>query len=755
MDFRIWCLIVVLGGAACVVRAVGSGSAAPLQSSAAVDAALAAGDFDRAVRLVRLARDPARLSAVWLRRAEALVDVDRARAKAALETVLAIVQRYDGMSSMQVRLALLEGRARRRLAELAFEDAVGATAIEQTIERLLPLVDGAGARAAWAGDAGMRLDEAGARDAAVQYFRRAVREGGESLTARWAGAAAGLLDGGIEGIRPVVIARVLALLSEAGQDRPLGYLLALYAEATWQTDSDVAMVALHEWRARYASRLESETTRGSRHRLNVHSVAVARRVGTAVPARALADVVEAGSWFSTAGRVRDAADAAVVAASLTVAGTERERLCEAAREAYGQLASVDRAASEAGLMRVVALGPARSVALALAYERGTAGPDPLIEDTQGFRRRVRASFAAAVREAFARGTFEAAFRRSQQAKLAEVGIRLASADTLGFDELARRYVLQPEDLQGPTVDLVAAYFVDDEATYLFGLRADAKRERFERIHQRIEITRPTLNQRVAEFIEALDGDSVEAGRTMFALLMQQAWGDWNGPWIVLAPDGPLRFLPFELLRVPGVDGPERTLLERMTSGRDAVDRHVAARQAVLRRPGPMQRNVLEARRRGLWPPAPGRMSHLPTVAALNNDSVATQETALSMWAVSATRLREELGPTNDMASALAVSAPSFGTRMGQGFVLSLWNAPSAAGAGSNAYVQSVFSLALPDLGRNLHGRIVGQLKRDLASGHRVEKERRAARLVPLEQPVSARDWARWVYVDLKSVRRPR
>ena len=749
MAFRVFSLVVVLGGAACGVRAVSSALGATSQSTAAVD------DFDRAVRRVRLARDPEQLSAIWLQRAEALVNVDRARAKTALETVLTLARRYDGMSSMQARLASPEAQARRRLAEMAFEDAVGAAAIEQTIERLMPLVNGARARAAWAGDAGMRLDEAGARDAAVQYFRRAMREGGESLTARWAGAAARLLDGGIDGVRHEVIAQVLTRLSEADRDRPLAYVLALYAEATWQTDGDGATVALREWRERYASRLESETTRGSRHRLNVHGVAVARRAGSAVPPRALADVVEAGSWFSTAGRVRDAADAAVVAASLTAAGTQREQWREAAREAYDRLASVDRAASEAGLMRVVALGPARSVALALAYERGGAGPDPLIEDTQGFRRRVRASFAAAVREAFARGTFEAAFRRSQQAKLAEVGIRLASADTLGFDELARHYVLQPEDLQGPTVDLVAAYFVDDEATYLFGLRADAKRERFERIHQRIEITRPALNQRVAEFIEALDGDSAEAGRTLFALLMQPAWGDWNGPWIVLAPDGPLRFLPFELLRTPGVDGPERTLLERMTWGRDAVDRHVAARQAILRRPGPVQRNVLQARRMGLWPPAPGRMSHLPTVAALNNDSVATQETALSMWAVSATRLREELGTTNEVASALAVSAPSFGTRMGQGFVLSLWNAPSAAGAGSNAYVRSVFSLALPDLGRNLHGRIVGQLKRDLASGHRVVKERRTARLVRLEQPVSARDWARWVYVDLKSVRRPR
>lgn len=125
-----------------MVRAVSSGSDGPSQSSAAVDAAFEAGDFDRAVRLVRLARDPDRLSAIWLQRAEALVDMDRARARTALETVLAIAQRYDGMPSVQARLALPEARARRRLAELAFEDAVGATAIEQSIERLLPLVEG-------------------------------------------------------------------------------------------------------------------------------------------------------------------------------------------------------------------------------------------------------------------------------------------------------------------------------------------------------------------------------------------------------------------------------------------------------------------------------------------------------------------------------------------------------------------------------------------------------------------------------------
>lgn len=333
MVFRVFSLVMVLGGAACGVRAVSSASAVPLPVSAVVDAALTADDFDRVVRFARLARDPEKLSAVWLQWAETLVDVDRARAKTALETVLAIARRYDGMSSMQARLASPEAQARRRLAEMAFEDAVGAAAIEQTIERLLPLVNGAGARAAWAGDAGMRLDEAGGRDAAVPYFHRAVREGGKSLTARWTGAAARLLDGGIDGVRHEVIARVLTRLSEAGRDRPLAYVLALYAEATWQTDSDGAAVALREWRERYASRLESETTRGSRHRLNVHGVAVARRAGTAVPPRALADVVEAGSWFSTAGRVRDAADAAVVAASLTAAGTQREQWREAAREA--------------------------------------------------------------------------------------------------------------------------------------------------------------------------------------------------------------------------------------------------------------------------------------------------------------------------------------------------------------------------------------------------------------------------------------
>jgi hypothetical protein len=51
--------------------------------------------------------------------------------------------------------------------------------------------------------------------------------------------------------------------------------------------------------------------------------------------------------------------------------------------------------------------------------------------------------------------------------------------------------------------------------------------------------------------------------------------------------------------------------------------------------------------------------------------------------------------------------------------------------------------------------MLGQLRRDLVEGYRVEKQGRDARAIPLAEPISPADWGRWIYVDLAPVSRTR
>ena len=155
---------------------------------------------------------------------------------------------------------------------------------------------------------------------------------------------------------------------------------------------------------------------------------------------------------------------------------------------------------------------------------------------------------------------------------------------------------------------------------------------------------------------------------------------------------------------------------------------------------------------GLWPEVPGRLSILPTAAVLGpaSEVLATRERVLELWAGCAERLREHTG------AAIAVRAPRMANPPGTGVILSLWAEPDADTASeSDDYIRTVFSLGTPDYGANRHGRILAQLQRDLLDGYRVQKTGRDAALVDLDARPPAGEWARWIFVDLSEVRRPK
>ena len=51
--------------------------------------------------------------------------------------------------------------------------------------------------------------------------------------------------------------------------------------------------------------------------------------------------------------------------------------------------------------------------------------------------------------------------------------------------------------------------------------------------------------------------------------------------------------------------------------------------------------------------------------------------------------------------------------------------------------------------------MLGQLRRDLAEGYRVEKQGHGAKMIRLSDAITPADWGRWVYVDLAPIYRTR
>ncbi len=714
-----------------------------------VRAAIARGDFERATLLARLERSPERRCEVLLSQASRRATQDSAEARAVLQAVLNLVDRYRDIPEVSQRLAAFARRAKRGLAGM---DLAGAQTAEDTVaaaEALLPLLP-EDERGQTALETAIRLDDLGRRDLARESHRRAAALDETSPGGRAAAFAYKLLDGG-SAAATTELETLISDLAEAGHPQIAGYVLALSAERAWQAGDAQAAAAMRKLLDRHAGRLTGADNAASRHRPAAHRVALARRSGDDVGAAAYSDLEAAHAWFVSRGMTRNAADAALVAASLARPGSERTRWLDEAAEAYRTLDAVDAQASETGLSRVAALRPPQSDVLASQFENGQARPDPMIEDSTGFYIRVRGAYEVRVATAFDAGAFDDAFRFAQQAKLVELGPDRPRFETLGYAAAEEPYLLYPASRQGPTVDLLAEYLVGESATYVFALRADEKRQKFERLHTVVPVGRDAFRKQVLDFLAAVDTGAPREGREMAETLLRGVWGKWDNPWIVLSPDGPLRFLPFALLPVPGAAEGE-TLLHRITAGRAAVDDHLRKRSLLLQ-----QRQVDRAQREGLWPEVNGHVSYLPTVAVLGNESLANRETALSLWAQCAGRLRRAAGSGHPVAGRISASSPVALNITARGLVLSLWNEAgrSALQSPAGQYMRNVFSLTSLDFGvNNTQGDVVTQLGRDLSEGYRVLKSGRSADTVDLKTTVPSRDWARWIYVDLAAVRRP-
>jgi hypothetical protein len=721
---------------------------------------MARGDYERAMVIARLERDPAKRCDVLLGRAAALQSRDLTAAKNVLDEARQFVRRYANFPETATWRKNADARVSRQLSEIAVTEAAGPEALVAAVETLLGHLEGQPQqRAAVAVDAAIRLDAWARRDLAGRYHEQASREDGDSSITRSASLAKNLLDGAVDELSIESIDALLTTLAESNDERLLGYLLALLVERAWQEGNEMLPAqAVETWKDRYSERLAGEVSTASRHRLAVHTVILDRflrkddQLDTAKERDAAKERVSAAHrWLAANNMPRDAADAALVAASLSRRRDDRDDWLAKANTGYGRL--VDRKAGDWGLQEVDALGPRVSTTLAAQFEAGDAQFHPAIEDEAGFGVRVRAAYEAQTRQAFDRGNFAQAFQNAQKAKLAELGIKVSHGDEIGFDKLVDRFALDPENMQGPNVDLLAEYLVTDRATYLFALRADAKRQVFERISKRIDVDRQTLRRRILDFIGALDVPAPAVGRALFDLLLEPVWGDWPGPWVVIAPDGPLRFLPVELL--PVTDG--KTLLMQVTAQPEAVLANLEKRAGVLRGERRLDRRIIDrVRKIGIWPLCGGRVSYLPTVAVLAKEDQATRDVAMKLWSRSAARMRHETLSDRPMLDRLGATAP-LGGHTFNGFVLSLWSEPesSALLSASGRYVHGVFTSGSGDYGGNNHGQMLGQLRRDLVEGYRVEKQGRDARAIPLAEPISPADWGRWIYVDLAPVSRTR